>query len=165
MQPPRANLAPSLRFRRHTAEHVYRVEAAHNPEVAGSNPAPATAKGAGNGAFRSLSEQAANSSASVLASARPPTARAEDVRWSSLTCDCDLHAFVRREQMIDILRRLGDVELHPVHLPAEDALLRRVVAAVGRGGVTPGIGRLVHGEEERHGRLGAAFAGLLAVDV
>jgi hypothetical protein len=26
-------------------------EAAHNPEVAGSNPAPATAKGAGNGAF------------------------------------------------------------------------------------------------------------------
>jgi mannose-6-phosphate isomerase-like protein (cupin superfamily) len=31
---------------------VYRIDAAHNPEVAGSNPAPATAKGPGNGAFR-----------------------------------------------------------------------------------------------------------------
>src|SRR5437763_11369421 len=31
-------------FRRNTAERVYRIEAAHNPEVAGSNPAPATAK-------------------------------------------------------------------------------------------------------------------------
>jgi hypothetical protein len=39
-------------FRRNTAERVYITEAAHNPEVAGSNPAPATAKGAGNGAFR-----------------------------------------------------------------------------------------------------------------
>jgi hypothetical protein len=27
------------------------IEVAHNPEVAGSNPAPATAKGPGNGAF------------------------------------------------------------------------------------------------------------------
>ena len=26
---------------RNTAEHVYMIEAAHNPEVAGSNPAPA----------------------------------------------------------------------------------------------------------------------------
>ena len=32
-------------FRRNTAEHVYTIEAAHNPEVAGSNPAPATGKG------------------------------------------------------------------------------------------------------------------------
>jgi hypothetical protein len=32
---------------------VYIVEAAHNPEVAGSNPAPATAKGPGNRAFLS----------------------------------------------------------------------------------------------------------------
>ena len=30
---------------------MYLVEAAHNPEVAGSNPAPATAKGPGNRAF------------------------------------------------------------------------------------------------------------------
>jgi hypothetical protein len=30
---------------------VYTIEAAHNPEVAGSNPAPATYKGPGNGAF------------------------------------------------------------------------------------------------------------------
>ena len=38
-------------FRRNTAERVYTVEAAHNPEVAGSNPAPATHEGPGNGAF------------------------------------------------------------------------------------------------------------------
>jgi hypothetical protein len=38
-------------FRRNTAERVYTIEAAHNPEVAGSNPAPATEKGPGNGAF------------------------------------------------------------------------------------------------------------------
>jgi hypothetical protein len=38
-------------FLRNTAERVYTIEAAHNPEVAGSNPAPATAKGPGNGAF------------------------------------------------------------------------------------------------------------------
>ena len=30
---------------------MYIIEAAHNPEVAGSNPAPATEKGPGNGAF------------------------------------------------------------------------------------------------------------------
>jgi hypothetical protein len=41
-------------FRRNTAERVYRIEAAHNPEVAGSNPAPATAKGARKGAFLRL---------------------------------------------------------------------------------------------------------------
>src|SRR5829696_471951 len=41
-------------LRRNTTERVYRVEAAHNPEVAGSNPAPATSKGPGNGAFRLL---------------------------------------------------------------------------------------------------------------
>jgi hypothetical protein len=38
-------------FRRNTAARVYRIEAAHNPEVAGSNPAPATEKGPGNRAF------------------------------------------------------------------------------------------------------------------
>jgi hypothetical protein len=31
---------------------LYTIEPAHNPEVAGSNPAPAIAKGAGNGASR-----------------------------------------------------------------------------------------------------------------
>jgi hypothetical protein len=38
-------------FRRNTAERVYRIEAAHNPEVAGSNPAPATRKAPETGAF------------------------------------------------------------------------------------------------------------------
>jgi hypothetical protein len=41
-------------FRRKTAERVYRIEAAHNPEVAGSNPAPATKKGPQTRAFRFL---------------------------------------------------------------------------------------------------------------
>ena len=36
-------------FRRNTAERVHTIEAAHNPEVAGSNPAPATHKGPVNG--------------------------------------------------------------------------------------------------------------------
>src|SRR5215212_10315098 len=38
-------------FRRNTAERVYRIDAAHNPEVAGSNPAPATTKALLGGAF------------------------------------------------------------------------------------------------------------------
>jgi hypothetical protein len=37
---------------------VYAIEAAHNPEVAGSNPAPATSKGPGNGAFRLMRDLA-----------------------------------------------------------------------------------------------------------
>ena len=43
-------------FRRNTAARDYSVEAAHNPEVAGSNPAPATAEGARKGAFRFMAE-------------------------------------------------------------------------------------------------------------
>jgi hypothetical protein len=38
-------------FRRNTAERVSSVEAAHNPEVAGSNPASATSKTPGNRPF------------------------------------------------------------------------------------------------------------------
>jgi hypothetical protein len=38
-------------FRRNGAACVDAVEAAHNPEVTGSNPAPATYKGLGNRAF------------------------------------------------------------------------------------------------------------------
>src|SRR5215468_8942588 len=57
-------------FRRNEAEHVYTIEAAHNPEVAGSNPAPATAKGAGNGAFRLESESIPAPAAGAQTSAR-----------------------------------------------------------------------------------------------
>ena len=42
-------------FRRNTAERVYTIEAAHNPEVAGSDPAPATRKAPETGPFCSLS--------------------------------------------------------------------------------------------------------------
>jgi hypothetical protein len=47
--PPKTGSKPA--FRRNTAACVCTLEAAHNPEVAGSNPA-ATARGAGNGASR-----------------------------------------------------------------------------------------------------------------
>ena len=40
--PPKTGSDPA--FRRNEAERVYIIEAAHNPEVAGSNPAPATGK-------------------------------------------------------------------------------------------------------------------------
>jgi hypothetical protein len=47
----RPKTGSELAFRRNTAACVYTIEAAHNPEVAGSNPAPATHKGPGNRAF------------------------------------------------------------------------------------------------------------------
>jgi hypothetical protein len=46
----RSRLEPA--FLRNHAACVYTFEAAHYPEVAGSNPAPATSRGPGNGAFR-----------------------------------------------------------------------------------------------------------------
>ena len=48
---PRPKTGSEPAFRRNEAEYVCTIEAAHNPEVAGSNPAPATEKGPGNGAF------------------------------------------------------------------------------------------------------------------
>src|SRR5512133_1673735 len=48
----RPETASECAFRRNTAEHVYAIEAAHNPEVAGSNPAPATQKARTRGPFR-----------------------------------------------------------------------------------------------------------------
>jgi hypothetical protein len=44
-------------FRRNTAERVYLIEAAHNPEVAGSNPAPATEKAPETGPLLCRSER------------------------------------------------------------------------------------------------------------
>jgi hypothetical protein len=40
----RPKTGPEPAFRRNTAACVYPIEAAHNPEVAGSNPASATEK-------------------------------------------------------------------------------------------------------------------------
>jgi hypothetical protein len=48
-------------YRRNTAACVYTLEAAHNPEVAGSNPASATQEGPGNGAFLFISVEFAPS--------------------------------------------------------------------------------------------------------
>jgi hypothetical protein len=41
---PRPKTGSEPAFRRNKAEHVYSFEAAHNPQVAGSNPAPATSE-------------------------------------------------------------------------------------------------------------------------
>jgi hypothetical protein len=71
--PPKTGSEPA--FRRNEAEHVYTIEAAHNPEVAGSNPAPATTKGAGNGAFRLLSEQCGCHNLRFSVEAAPGAAR------------------------------------------------------------------------------------------
>ena len=46
---PKTGSEPAFRW--NTAERAYTIEAAHNSEVAGSNPAPATYKGLGNRAF------------------------------------------------------------------------------------------------------------------
>jgi hypothetical protein len=67
--------------RRNEAERVYMIEAALNPEVAGSNPAPATPKGAGNGALGVFRlERGAETFARLLpafrASRFPPTCAA-----------------------------------------------------------------------------------------
>jgi hypothetical protein len=48
---PRPKTRSEPTFRRNTAERVYTIEAAHNPEVAASNPGAGTAQGAGNGAL------------------------------------------------------------------------------------------------------------------
>jgi hypothetical protein len=48
---PRQKTGSLSAFRRNTAEHVYIIEAAHNPEVAGSNPAPATERPRVRGLF------------------------------------------------------------------------------------------------------------------
>ena len=72
---PRAKSGSEPAFRRNTAEPVYLIEAAHNPEVAGSNPAPAIEKGPGNRAFFLPAHDAIPTSAGVFAS----TARASRV--------------------------------------------------------------------------------------
>jgi hypothetical protein len=41
--PPRPKTGYEPALRRNMAEHVYTIDAAHNPEVAGSNPVPAWA--------------------------------------------------------------------------------------------------------------------------
>src|SRR5215211_7490908 len=54
MQRVRTDLAEDLRFCGTLRHAETQSGVAHNPEVAGSNAAPATAEGPGNGAFRSL---------------------------------------------------------------------------------------------------------------
>ena len=60
----RAGTAVQPAFRRNTAERAYTIEAAHNPEVAGSNPAPAIGKARKRGPF--VSRLAGSSQLSTL---------------------------------------------------------------------------------------------------
>src|SRR5262249_27377040 len=77
----------------------------------------------------------------------------------------DLHALLGREQMVEVLGGLTDVDLHPVDRAVEDALAGVVVVADGRGRVASDVGGLVAREHERHGRADPALADGLTVDV
>ena len=80
------DLAMEPAFRRNGAAGVDSVEVAHNPEVAGSNPAPATAEGPGNGAFLIRGTHAVVSRLRHKATAkRSNTSRANDcLSWPGL---------------------------------------------------------------------------------
>jgi hypothetical protein len=81
-------------FRRNTAARVYRIEAAHNPEVAGSNPAPATAGGPGNGAFSFRTPNTALARQAFLRTFGIPRRRSPDPGSRGLRCGC----YRRRER-------------------------------------------------------------------
>ena len=67
------------RLRRTTAERVYTSEPAHNPEAAGSNPAPAIGKAPGNGAFR-ISEKMTAINRRARTQAEPARSRSREAR-------------------------------------------------------------------------------------
>jgi hypothetical protein len=75
-------------FRRNTAEPVYRIEAAHNPEVAGSNPAPATRKALETGPFCLRAQTALQNFC--------PTFARGDARWPRNPAKSPLHLAARR---------------------------------------------------------------------
>src|SRR5262245_17506084 len=77
----------------------------------------------------------------------------------------DAEALLRADQVVEVLGRLVDVDLHPVDAAGEPALPHGVVVAHGRGRVLAEVGRLVAGEDQRHGGRDRALADLLAVDV
>jgi hypothetical protein len=107
MQPVVGKSCSEPAFRRNTAERVYTIEAAHNPEVAGSNPAPATAKGAGNGAFRLLGD-AWRCGSSAQRPVADPVARAGAEACGAVVRIGELTAIERETTATDAL---GEPEL------------------------------------------------------
>jgi hypothetical protein len=91
---PRPKTGSESAFRRNTAERVYLNEAAHNPEVAGSNPAPATAGGPGNGAFSFRTPNTALARQAFLRTFGIPRRRSPDPGSRGLRCGC----YRRRER-------------------------------------------------------------------
>ena len=65
----------AVRISRNTAARVYTTGAAHSPEVAGSNPVPATSKSPGDGAFRLRVGGATGARASVKRKVSVPVGR------------------------------------------------------------------------------------------
>jgi hypothetical protein len=76
----------------------------------------------------------------------------------------DGQAFLGRDEVIEILGVLVDVDFDPVHLAAE-LLARRIVVGDWRTEFVADVTGLVGGKDERLGLLHATFAGLLAVHV
>ncbi len=75
----------------------------------------------------------------------------------------DAQALLSADQVVIVVE--ADVELYPVHLAGEAAVLARVVLAYRGARVIAHVARLVAGVNHRNGRLDAAFPGLVAVDV
>src|SRR6478736_1036472 len=90
-------------------------------------------------------------------SARPPR--------GSLLRHRDPQALLGRDEVIEVLGRLRDVDLDPLDGPGEAAALRGVVVTDRRGRVRADVARLIGREDHRDGGLDAALAGLRAVEV
>src|SRR3954467_1820434 len=93
---------------------------------------------------------------------RPPTDPVPTL-IALLDCHGDPEALLWGDQVVAV----GEcgVELDPFDLAVEGAVGASVVLADGGAGVEADVACLVGGVEHRHGRLDAAFADLVAVDV
>jgi hypothetical protein len=76
----------------------------------------------------------------------------------------DAQPLFRRDQVVDVLRRLVDVDLHPPNAAVELASARFIVVADRGGAVAAEIRGLVPGEHHRHCRFDPPLADPLAVE-
>src|SRR4051794_37674548 len=82
---------------------------------------------------------------------------------SLLARHCDAQALLGCDQVLGGFGVLAEIDLHPVDGAGEDAALAVVVVADRGCGVSSDVGGLVGGEDQRHGRVDAAFTGFVAV--
>src|SRR5262245_43727030 len=87
------------------------------------------------------------------------------LRVRSLPGHGDAQALLWGAQVIVVLGRLGDVDLHPLDGAVEDTFFGRVLVADRRGGVAPEIGRLVAGEDQRHAGRDRPRPDLLPIEI